>query len=394
MTLRKLSAPRIYPIASEPVDNGALLLQPDGTVEAVLPSTDGLEDVEHFPGALAPGFINAHCHLELSHLRGLVPEKTGLIGFIKDMMAVRFNHTPESVQQAIAEANAEMLRNGIVAVGDITNGPETFAAKAASSIHYHSFIELFNFDDAMAEETMQRGRALVEQHQAEVSPHASLTPHAPYSVSVPLLKAIGENCYTTGAPISIHNQESAEENPMFLTGESAFLDMLRGFGLFTGSWKPTGFNSLPSVAVHLPTCNPLMFVHNTFSTAADIAWAHKYAKLVYWCTCPNANLYIEDRLPDYSAFLAADATMVIGTDSLASNHGLSILDELKTIAQHAPEIGFETLLKWATLNGATALNIHKQYGSFEAGKKPGVNHLLGLRANQQLTPDTRVEKVL
>lgn len=393
MPLRKVSATRIYPVASGPVDNGCLILSEDGTIKDLLPSADGLEDVEHHEGVLVPGFINAHCHLELSHLRGKVPQKNGLIQFIFDMMGIRFTFEPEAVQAAIAEADEEMYRNGIVAVGDITNGPDSFSAKAASKLRYHSFFELFNFDPNKAHETMEQGKALMADYQKSVGGTASVTPHAPYSVSEKLMKLIGEMCYSDGSPISIHNQENAEENAMFLTGESAFLDMLRDFKLFTGHWKATGYNSLPSVAVHLPVCNPLLFVHNTFTSAADIAWAHKYSKVVYWCTCPKANLYIENRVPDYQLFLDAGARMTVGTDSLASNDGLSILEELKVIAAAEPEIGFGTLLEWATLNGAKVLGMQRELGSFEVGKRPGVNLITGLD-RERLLDTARVQRLV
>ncbi len=392
MALRKLSADTIYPVASEPIANGCLIVDEAGTVQEVLSSIEGLEGVEFHKGALVPGFVNAHCHLELSHLRGKVPQKHGLIQFIHDMMGIRFTFEPEQVQEAIATADAEMLRNGIVAVGDITNGSDSFAVKSSSKLRYHSFFELFNFDPDKAHETIELGRALMAEYQQKIGGTAYVTPHAPYSVSEKLMKLIGETCYADGSPISMHNQENAEENGMFLTGESAFLDMLRDFKLFTGHWKATGYNSLPSVAVHLPICNPLLFVHNTFTSAQDIAWAHKYSKVVYWCTCPKANLYIEDRLPDYQVFLDAGARMTIGTDSLASNDGLSILEEMKVIAAHA-NIDFETLLEWGTLNGAKVLGMHKAFGSFEAGKQPGVNLVSGLE-NGQLVAGSKVERLV
>ena len=88
--------------------------------------------------------------------------------------------------------------------------------------------------------------------------------------------------------------------------------------------------------------------------------------------CPNANLYIENRLPNINLLLKSGANICIGTDSLASNHQLSVMAELETIHQYYPEIAWEKLLGWATYNGASALQMQQSIGSFEAGKRPGI----------------------
>src|SRR4030095_1765949 len=115
-----------------------------------------------------------------------------------------------------------------------------------------------------------------------------------------------------------------------------------------------------------------LFIHNTLTSSEDIKAAQAWNKNVFWATCPNANLYIENRLPTYSSFLETNANVTIGTDSLTSNWQLSILEEMKTISKYQSYIPFDTLLKWATLNGAKALGMEGNLGSLEIGKRPGV----------------------
>lgn len=108
----------------------------------------------------------------------------------------------------------------------------------------------------------------------------------------------------------------------------------------------------------------------------DLVWANEYAssnglKLVY-CLCVNANLYIENKLPPVEMLLNHNCHIVIGTDSYSSNWQLSIVKELKTIRDHFPALKPETILQWATLNGAKALQWDDELGSFEKGKKPGI----------------------
>jgi cytosine/adenosine deaminase-related metal-dependent hydrolase len=115
-----------------------------------------------------------------------------------------------------------------------------------------------------------------------------------------------------------------------------------------------------------------MPVHNTFTREADILFAEASPHRVFWCLCPNANAYIENCMPPVDLLLKHRAKIVLGTDSLASNHQLSILEEIKTLQVHFPDLLLEEILSWATSNGAGALDCQDQFGSFEAGKYPGI----------------------
>ena len=137
-------------------------------------------------------------------------------------------------------------------------------------------------------------------------------------------------------------------------------------------------------------------VHNTFTTKEDIEWANSQlsvsnSPILFWCTCPNANKFIENKLPNYNYFIEENVRVTIGTDSLASNWSLSILDELKTISKHYPQISLQTLLLWATKNGADFLGFN-QLGTIEKDKKPGLNLLKNID-NLKLSDKTEVLKL-
>ena len=158
------------------------------------------------------------------------------------------------------------------------------------------------------------------------------------------------------------------------TGE--LFDILKSIGIDFTNWKQTGKTSLQSTLTLLPKNNKTLLIHNTFTTEKDIDFALNYFgtnKAVYWVLCPNSNLYIENRLPKIERFIKNNLNIAIGTDSLASNDKLSILDELKTIGKNFPNISFTELIKWATLNGANALNFDSNLGSIDIGKNPGIN---------------------
>ena len=136
-----------------------------------------------------------------------------------------------------------------------------------------------------------------------------------------------------------------------------------------------------------------ILVHNTTCIPEDISTAHKWSDNIYWATCPNANLFIENKLPNYQFFLDANARMTIGTDSLTSNWQLSILEEMKTIQRFQSYIPLESLLQWATANGAEALGFDDTLGSFEPGKQPGILNI-NISTDLKFTTESKVQRII
>ncbi|MCG3165793.1 MAG: Aminodeoxyfutalosine deaminase [Bacteroidia bacterium] len=395
--MRYLSADFVFPISQPPIKNGVVAVDDDGTIVEVHSPQSIVHSVERYRGILCPGFVNTHCHLELSHMKGAIPEKTGLTGFIQNFVAARKTFSYEQIEKGIEAGEKEMLQNGIVAVGDICNVKDTFKQKAKQNLRYYNFIEAFDFLPDNTEKEIQRVKSVVAElkeifHNAEYA----VVPHAPYSVSEILFKILTTISFSKSQKIlSIHNQESEEENKMFIDKEGKFLKLFQSFGMDFSQWEPSGTTSLETILPYFSKEENLLLVHNTYSDVDDIAFAEAYSEKIFWCTCPNANIYIENKLPDYNLFLAAGAKITIGTDSLASNYTLSILDEMKTIAKYFPEIKLEILLEWATLNGSQALGFQNELGSFEKGKNPGVILIEKLNMeNISLKSDSKVKRLV
>ncbi len=382
-----ISANVIYPVSAPPIKNGVIGLNEDGSIHSVLNQTQAqhIIGVKHYDGVLVPGFINTHCHLELSHLRDKIEEKTGLTTFIKSILSLR-QQPDEEVIDAMKKADQEMYVNGIVAVGDISNVLLSKDVKRVSNIYYHTFIEVFGFNRP-SEPIIAEGIGLKNEFLPLKS---TIVPHAPYSVSSELFNEI--KTLTTENDIqSIHNQETIAENELFEAGIGKFADFFAELGIAQSNAHHSGENSLryhlPQLAKNVNT----LLVHNTFSTKADIVFANAQHKQLYWCLCPNANLYIENALPDVELLKNEAVKITLGTDSLASNHQLNILAEMKAL-QDYKHISFEESLKWATLNGAEFLGIDSQYGSLSIGKKPGIN-LIQLETNQNIE-ELKVKKIV
>jgi aminodeoxyfutalosine deaminase len=371
--MKKITADWVYPIASEPIKDGVIILDDKGKILALdQRKNHDLASLDIRKGTITPGFINTHCHLELSHMKGLVATGTTLIPFITGVVTKRAA-AEKIIAKAIEKAENDMLKSGIVAVGDISNVPDTFAQKRKGRLRYYTFIEMFDFlQEQNADAEFEKYRAVFDALPLAEGSQKSVVPHAPYSVSRKLFEKINDLNAKSNITVSIHNQETQPEQDLFLKGEGGFYDFYGKFGISLDSFvapKETPIhyalkNMIPSVRT--------LFVHNTLTSKADIEAAHNWSPNVYWATCPNANLYIENRLPNYQNFLDTNARMTIGTDSLTSNWQLSIIEEMKTIQRFQSYVPLDILLKWATLNGAEALGFADTLGSLEVGKTPGL----------------------
>lgn len=378
--MNKFTADRIFLSDGRIHNDKAIITDANGRILDVIDKSDTGEDVQHLNGLLVPGFINTHCHLELSHMKGKVNTGTGLIPFIESVVTTR-GAGQEEIQNAIEQAEGEMFNSGIVAVGDISNQVDTFRVKSAGKLRYYTFIECFDFmQEEKGQETFDQYKAVFDQINLAEGSKISLVPHAPYSVSDTLYRLIHE-ANADDDTISIHNQETPPENELFFTGSGGFVDFYRSFGVELKGFTPTGRSSIHSALPHLNPKNRNLFVHNTLTTEEDIIDTQKALPNTFWATCANANLYIENRLPNYQNFLNTNAKLTIGTDSLTSNWQLNVLEELKTIQKFQSYVPLETLLTWATINGAKALGFDDTLGSFEKGKTPGIVLIEGMSDN-------------
>lgn len=215
-----IAANLIYPVCEAPIKNGVIGLNEDGMIHSVLnqAQAQGLKNITHYDGVLVPGFVNTHCHLELSHLRGKIEEGTGLTTFIKAILSER-QQPDKDVMAAMQMADEEMHANGIVAVGDISNVLISKNIKLQSKIYYHTFIEVFGFNRP-SQPIITAG---IELKSNFLPLKSSIVPHAPYSVSAELFKKIKE-LTTESDVLSIHNQETIGENELFEAGKGKFAD--------------------------------------------------------------------------------------------------------------------------------------------------------------------------
>jgi aminodeoxyfutalosine deaminase len=379
MLYRKLKGSKIFTGYHFAAVDDVLIIHENGTVEAIVAEKDAGEDIEDFDGIICPGFVNAHCHIELSHLKNKIPEHTGLVNFVQQVMGSR-NAPLEEKENAMKAAEKELLESGTVAVGDICNTADSITVKKNSGIYWHNFIEVSGFVSSAAQKRFDEASLVLRNfsflkgnkyHRSDEE-RETVIPHAPYSVSKSLFKII--NQHSKNAIISIHNQECEAEDELYLNKNGQFLGLYKNFGIDISSFAATQISSLKSWLPYFTNQQKIISVHNTFTKKEDVIFAQQLYgnENIFFCLCPNANLYIENKFPPVGMLMQQNCNIILGTDSYASNWSLNIFEEIKTIRTNFPDISLETILNWATLNGAKALEIENVFGSFEKGKKPGV----------------------
>lgn len=397
--MRKIAATYVFPVSGSPVKNGILICEDNGEVVEIVDGGGAFREeagVEFYSGILVPGFVNAHCHLELSHLKGKVEEKTGIGGFIGQINRLR-TEDAETIEKSIQVNDRKMWAAGIAVVGDISNSVQTINSKLKSKIHYHTFVESFGFHPSRAEKSFQYAELVLSEFYTN-NLSASIVPHSPYSVSETLFNKIKTKAELENSILSIHNQESKGETQFYKEGNGSIATHLQtNLGIDISHWKPSGKSSLQSVLKYFPAENNLLLIHNTFTEKEDLEALRSSRALgnTYFVLCPNSNLYIEGKMPPVQLFRNQNLNICIGTDSLASNRHLSVLAEMLILQQNFEGIKLSELVTWATINGAKALELEQDFGSFDAGKKPGVNLITGIDFQQmKLTSNSKVKRLI
>lgn len=387
--MRRIAAQYLF-TGREFIRNGYVEIDRSGRVAGLGSLGDmpvEIAGTEFFNGILTPAFVNAHCHVELSHVKDMIPRHSGMTDFCRTIMSLK--HCRERQLEAMYEADREMFDEGIIAVGDISNGDASLQMKKDSRLTYHTFIETLDLDPCLAEEKIVRARHIKRSFE-QAGLRASIVPHAPYSLSDELFEtSVAEG--NSSRILSIHNQESREEIELFVTKQGRMRDF---FGQHLDAFIHRYDNPLLRIMQYVDPDTNLMLVHNTRTREADVALAVAGNRRTTWVICPASNLYIEDCLPDVNMLCRCNARIATGTDSLSSNSRLSILQELKILDSAFPEAGLVNILRWATLNGAEALMLDAEIGSFDTGKRPGVLLISDVDfENMHLTDNCKVKRL-
>lgn len=393
----RIAAKYVYTLEScEPLCNAFVEYDDtDGTILATGvcedPSSEAILD-----GALVPGFVNAHCHVELSHLHKKFYKGSGMAGFIDQINALRDWAGAEVKTRLAQQWMDKMWEDGVSAMADISNDDSSFAVKASHKLYTRTFLEVFGSEPEMCEGVMADVRAL-NRSADEAGIDAAPTPHSCYTMSPQLLSASAAAGLERGY-ISYHSQESQEEEDLLLSGSGAMYENRVRNGMSTP--PVTGESSLKYFIMRLaeakkaPYDEHILLVHNVCLKQDDIDAAKKVMKNVYWAVCPLSNIFIHNALPPIPLMRDNGLDITVGTDSLSSNDDLSMIAEIACLHENFPEVPMGEIFTWASLNGARFLGKDSVLGSFTSGKKPGIVLVKGVDAHGNVTKESTSERII
>ena len=395
MATRRITAEFVYTLDSvESIKNGFVEYdETDGTVVAVGKCE---EDEEVLKGALVPGFVNAHCHVELSHLYKKFRKGTGMAGFIDQINELRDWAGREVKQQLVQEWMDKMWNDGVSAMADISNDDSSFDIKKSHKMYTRTFLEVFGSEPEMCEGVMKDVTAL-KAVADEAGIDAAPTPHSCYTMSPQLLSASAAAGLESGY-LSYHSQESQEEEDLLISGSGAMYENRKRSGMSTP--PVTGESSLKYFLDRLAAVKPapydehILLVHNVCLQQSDIDAVKQTMKNAYFAICPLSNIFIHNALPPIELMRQNGLSIALGTDSLSSNDDLDVMKELVCLRENFPQVPMNELFTWASLNGAHFLGKEDVLGSIAAGKRPGVVHVSGIDENGYITAESRTRRII
>ncbi len=359
----------IVPVSTPPVQNGAVLVQGGrildaGGFQAVHEKCPaGTELVEHGQAAIMPALVNAHTHLELSALKGVIPfPRTGFPDWIEMLLPLRAALDREAILEGFRKGLRETLDCGAALCGDITNGLTALHPGHAALPVRRVFLELLGFNLDLASAATNAGA----DHTADEAPF-SLVPHSVYSASPRIIAESKEWTRARGLPFSIHAAEHPEEVEFLRNGKGYCRGLLDRLDRWDPAWQPPGKTPVEYLESLGALDADTILVHAVHMSETD--WAAAAWKKCTVVFCPRSNRNLSAGTPDIEKALHYALRTALGTDSLASNSDLSLFAEAEFVLRKYPAIAPERVLEMITINPAQALKCADDFGSIEPGKR-------------------------
>jgi cytosine/adenosine deaminase-related metal-dependent hydrolase len=367
----------IVPVSAPPIAYGTLV-ERGGRIEWLgarddAPAREPAEvDVDLGDAILLPGLVNAHCHLELTAMRGFL-DGLAFRDWVLRLTAARRAVLDEAALLDSARLGVEEgVRAGITTFADTGDSGTGFDAMLERGVRGISYREVFGPDPAQSERAVAELREKFERMHARETPlvRAGLSPHAPYTVSDALYRATAALARALAAPVAVHIAESALESELVTAGAGAFADGLRQRGIAVAPRARSSIALLDELGVL--GVDPLL-IHCVRIDDDDIR-----AIVGHRCGvahCPASNARLAHGVAPLTELLAAGVDVGLGSDSVASNDRMDLLDEARQAllfatarSRDATALSAVKALELATLGGARALRLDGEVGSLEAGK--------------------------
>jgi cytosine/adenosine deaminase-related metal-dependent hydrolase len=371
-----LRARAVFPVDRPPIEHGVVTIDGERIVAVGKDVADG-EVIDLGSVALLPGLVNAHTHLEFSHLQRPLGEPGIPIADWIPLVIAERGRAGNDAWESIGTGLAESLRHGVTTIGDITTrGTETFARRSPDGSDRPSFngpdvtqfLEVIGFSRARAEsalaDVMERVAAVKGSDEARIG----ISPHAPYTVSPDLLRRLVALAAERGLPVAMHLAESAEEVEFLARGTGPFQELLAERSMWDAEAVPRGSRPMDYLRL-LAEAPHAIIIHGNYFDESEQAFLAANVERMSLVYCPRTHAYFAHRPYPLEELLAAGVRVALGTDSRASNPDLDLLAEMRYVAKTCPKISPHEIFRMGTLSGAEALGRAADVGSITPGKR-------------------------
>jgi len=329
------------------------------------PSGSDVRVIDWGKALIMPGLVNSHTHLELSLLAGCIRETTSFVEWLSQVIQERRAWTPEHYADSIRAGAARALRSGTTLVADISASGLSRQALQPERIRKAVFEEAVGLAPEQAAESV----AAVERRLQGAEPDPLITlgvsPHAPYSVSPKLYRELAALARRRGILMTTHVAETREELEFLESGTGPFTGFLSSLGALPDGWVPPKLDPVPYLEVLGVLEQSPLLAHCNYLDSHSVAIIQRTRSSVAFC--PRSHAYFGHENHPVRQCLDLGINVALGTDSLASNDSLSMIDEMRFLYRTRRDLKCEEIFRMATLNGATALNLGRVLGRLRRG---------------------------
>jgi len=373
--VRLATADVVVASSGHTIANGAIAWQGDrivavGSAEELRDTYPSAESTAHDGHIILPGFVNAHTHLCLSHLEGRAPYDGDFAAWLQTVLHALLEWTDEDHTASLNEGLRQSLLAGTGAAGDILNDWSALPAYQGLPLGGAVFLQVTGFNPVISDVWMHNIQQTFNGVLSEAPASAfklGISPHAPYSTCAKLYRECQEFADEHDVLLTTHLAETREEEQFLREGTGVYRRMLRERGTWVPRWQPPGMTPVEYLESEGVLSDRCLYAHVNYPSESDLELlAERQITAVY---CPRSHAFFHHAAHKMDRMMELGIRVALGTDSLASNDSLGMLEEVKLVRRRFPDVSAEAIFDAGTISGAQGLRVTDDYGTLKPGKK-------------------------
>ncbi len=361
-----LKARYVMPSPGELIEGGRVVVHGTGIIDVGSLQTCNArgEEIDFGTAVIIPGLINAHTHLELTELEGKIPPPKSFAHWLRHIVAYRREEPDRDLSHAVERGVQLSLEAGTTMVADISTTNHSFGTLPRLPIRKRVFKEVMALDPDIVASVLEEAIRILSEFPRDGLGYVGLSPHAPYSACEKLYR--GCTLFSRGHDmlLTTHISETEDEVEFLSRGTGSLATMLKAYGMLEG-WKPPALSPIAYLkSIGVFQC-PWLLAHCNYPSDEDVHIIKESGSSVVYC--PRSHHYFGHKRHPFPRLLKEGINVALGTDSLASNHSLSILDEMRFVVASYGEVNPQDVMVMATVGGARALGVGDRVGRISSG---------------------------